>query len=268
MFADPTIDDFSALIDWHIAKAQEQATQGVEQVRREAARLGRFQSGKTVQDSIEGARIEFDAGVEAVLAELKRVAQSTKLNLAELRQIAVQRLERFAIAAKETSKAEQFRNTSAGVSRFIDEQFAAFDQHLQFSVRQFSVGLLNPPYPELPPIMNSITVGNMTNSALVQGSPGAQQTMDVTLNIQSAGSALADFESAVSTVALPPKAMEELRGDIQTIRSQLQKPSPSHLIIQEAGKSLRNVVEGVAGGMLTPVATTAALALWSALGLG
>jgi hypothetical protein len=31
---------------------------------------------------------------------------------------------------------------------------------------------------------------------------------------------------------------------------------------------LRHVVEGIAGGMLTPTVATAAAALWSALGLG
>jgi hypothetical protein len=45
------------------------------------------------------------------------------------------------------------------------------------------------------------------------------------------------------------------------------KPSPSRSILREAGKSLRSVLEGVAGGMLTPAITTAASSLWSAFGL-
>jgi len=105
-------------------------------------------------------------------------------------------------------------------------------------------------------------------SAIQQGSPGAKQTVEITLNVESVTNALAGFASAIATAALPPKTVEELKGDIHTIRAQLQKPSPSRLIIQEAGKSLRNVVEGMTGGMLAPAVTTAAAALWSALGLG
>jgi hypothetical protein len=92
--------------------------------------------------------------------------------------------------------------------------------------------------------------------------------VDITLNVQSITNALADFESAISTAGLPAKTIDELMADVRTIRAQLAKPSPSRLIIQEAGKSLRNVVEGMAGGMLTPAAMTAAAALWSVLGLG
>jgi hypothetical protein len=79
---------------------------------------------------------------------------------------------------------------------------------------------------------------------------------------------LTSFESAIATAGLLAKTVEELMGDVETIRAQLQKPSPSRLIIQEAGRSLRNVVEGMTGGMLAPAVTTAAAALWSALGLG
>jgi len=69
------------------------------------------------------------------------------------------------------------------------------------------------------------------------------------------------------TAGLPAKTADELMTDVRTIRAQLEKPSPSRLIIQEAGKSLRHVVEGIAGGMLTPAMMTAASALWSVLGL-
>jgi hypothetical protein len=155
-----------------------------------------------------------------------------------------------------------------GLSQYIDEQFAAFDQHLRFALRQFDVGFLDPAEPEVPPVGNSITVGTMIGSSIAQASPGAKQTVEFKLNIETATTALARFEAAIAPAALPANTVEELRGDIQTIRAQLQKPSPSRLIIQEAGKSLRNVVEGITGGMLAPAVTTTSAALWSALGLG
>jgi hypothetical protein len=108
----------------------------------------------------------------------------------------------------------------------------------------------------------------MTGSAIQQGSPGAKQTVEFKVEIKTVEKALAAFESAIQTAELPPPKAAELMADVQTIKAQLAKPSPSGLIIQEAGKSLRNVVEGIAGGLLTPAVTAAGAALWSALGLG
>ena len=189
MSAEPTTNDFLELIDWHIAKAQDRAARAVNEVRGKAAAAGRFQSGATAIHSIERARTEFDVGVDAVLGELKRVAQSTKLNRDDLRQLAVQRLEKFATAAKAISQAEQFR--SMGLSQQIDEQFAGFDRHLQFAVRQFDVGLRVPAEPEVPVVANSITVGTMIGSSIAQASPAAKQTVEFTVNIETATTALA-----------------------------------------------------------------------------
>jgi hypothetical protein len=53
----------------------------------------------------------------------------------------------------------------------------------------------------------------------------------------------------------------EIMADIDTIRAQLAKPSPNITIVQEAGKSVRNVLEGIAAGLLTPSISAAAFAL-------
>jgi hypothetical protein len=266
MFAEPTINDFLALIDWHTAKALDRANRAVNDVRGQASFHGRLNSGSAVINSVKAMRKEFDLGVESVLGELKRVIQTTKLDRDKLRESAVQRLTNFATAAKAIAQTPEA--SSMGMGEYLNKQFAEIDRHLQFSVRQFEVGFFDPAEPEIPPVANSITIGTMTGSAIMQGSPGAKQTVDITLNVQSITNALADFESAMSTAGLPAKTIDELMADVRTIRAQLAKPSPSRLIIQEAGKSLRNVVEGIAGGMLTPAAMTAAAALWSVLGLG
>jgi hypothetical protein len=90
----------------------------------------------------------------------------------------------------------------------------------------------------------------------------------MTLNIEAVTNALTTFESAISMSSLSANTISDLMADVQTIRAQLNKPSPSRSILREASKSLRSVLEGVAGGMLTPAIATAASSLWSALGLG
>jgi hypothetical protein len=266
VFAEPTINDFLARIDWHTAKALDRAKRALSDVRAQAAVHRAINSSRAVINSFEAVRKEFDSGVEAVLGELKRVIRTTTLDQNDLRQLTAKRLSTFAAAAKAIAQTPEA--SGMGMGQYLDQQFAALDQDLQFSIRQFDVGFFDAPEPEIPPVGNSITIGSMTGSTIQQGSPGAKQTVEITLNVESVTNALARFESEIATAALPAKTVEELMGDVHTIRAQLAKPSPSHVIIREAGKSIRNVVEGITGGMLTPTAVAAAAALWSALGLG
>jgi hypothetical protein len=115
---------------------------------------------------------------------------------------------------------------------------------------------------------NSIIIGNMTDSTILQGSPEATQNVQFAFNAETSRKALAEFESALAASTIPAKTLDELLADVGTIQSQLAKPAPSRVIIHEAGTSLRNVVEGVVGGMLTPAAVTAATVLWAVLGIG
>lgn len=171
----------------------------------------------------------------------------------------------FANAAKAATGATNAGSMGLDVSKHL----ATFDNHLQFAIRQFDVGFFNPAEPEVPPVAgNSITIGNMMGSTIQQGSPGAKQQVEINLEIQTIKNSLDAFESAIAGSSLPRPKVDELMADVHTIRAQLAKPSPSGVIVREAGKSLRNVLEGIAGGMLTPAATAAAAALWSALGLG
>lgn len=265
MFAEPTIDDFVALIDWHISKAVKAACEEVGRVRDEFKRGGGLQSSRRIIFSIKAAKKEFEAGVDAVLGELRRTIGKNKLDPEQLRQRAADRLVRFVGEAK--AAAEVGDAGSMGVD--VGDQLAEFDRYLQSALRQFDVGFLDPAEPEVPPVpSNKIIIGNMTGSTIQQGSPGAEQTVEIRIDIQVVEAALAEFESAVTSSPLPASKRDELMADVRTIRAQLAKPSPSGVIIQEAGKSLRNVVEGIAGGMLAPSVTAAAGALWSALGLG
>jgi hypothetical protein len=118
------------------------------------------------------------------------------------------------------------------------------------------------------PAGNSITIGVMTGSTIQQGSPSATQTVSIRLDRGDVESAVAAFEAAVDAADFPAATVAELKGDIATIRAQLSKASPMPSILQEAGRSMRNVVEGIAAGLFTPEVLAAAPALWAALGLG
>jgi hypothetical protein len=265
VFAEPTIDDFLARIDWHISNALDKAGTEVARVRNEASLAGGFKSGRMVMLGIEAARKAFDGGVDTTLGELKRTIRMTKLDPQKLRELVGQRLTKFAAAAKTTAQIDN--PATGGLADYSQEKFTDFDKYLQFSLRQFDVGFHDAPEPEVPPMTsNSINVGNMTGN-IQQGSPGATQTFELKANIGTAQAALQAFEAELNKSEIDDRARQELAADIATIKAQLSKPSPSVSILHEAGKSVRNVVEGVVAGALTSPLLHTAIALGLTLGL-
>jgi hypothetical protein len=258
-FAQPTIDDFLALIDRHIDKARKRAGVAVSQVRAQGAAHGR--SSRIVLLLCEAIQTEFEKGVEAVLGELSRIIQITDLHRNELRQCAVERLNQFAV----DMKAVMPRSEAALLPGFVQEQFAALDQDLQFSLRQYDVGFFIPSEPEFPQVSNSIiNTGTMSNSPEQLGSPGAAQS--VTINVDEIRAAIDTLERHSGNLGLPVDKLSELQSDITTIKAQLTKSAPPHSILGDAARSIQNVFEGATKEALTPVITNAITALGKATG--
>jgi hypothetical protein len=260
VFANPTIKDFVARIDWHLSKALDKAKRDVSRVRSEMTGRGMLSSSVAVRLSVEAAQAVFEAGVDEALGELRRMIRETVLDDHEMRTIVEQRLRRFLAEAKEAAQVGDFRSFDPR------EMLAKFDQHLDFHLRQFDVGFHVPEEPEIPPMSgNSITVGNMTGN-IQQNSPGGTQTFEFKLNIEAAQTALQTYESELNKIEVDDRARRDLVADIATIKAQLCKPSPSASILRETARSVRNVTEGIVGGLLTSPVMQAAIALGTALG--
>jgi hypothetical protein len=111
-----------------------------------------------------------------------------------------------------------------------------------------------------------INIGMMINSAVQQGSPEAPQSQDVTIKVEEAKVAIVAIEAHMSSLKLPADELSNLQGELDTIKIQIAKPAPSHTILIEAAETVRNIVEGAIGGMLTAPIMAAAVALGKALG--
>jgi len=107
VFAEPTINDYMALIERPLQSAIERARKAVEQVEHDATRTG--QTGRSVALIFEAVRKEFNAGIQTTLGHLRRVTRDTSLDRSELRQLTVQRLMNFVIAAKSVTKADRLK---------------------------------------------------------------------------------------------------------------------------------------------------------------
>jgi hypothetical protein len=263
MFAEPTINDYLDNIRWHLDKALTNAKHAVSRIQVEHASRGILDSSMTVSRVAGDVKKEFDAGVEAALGELRRAVSKTRLDPRELRQATAQCLTNFAIAVKSVADPGPLRRLAG---KAADEWRKALDDDLTFKLRQFDVGFFTPHEPEVPQVSNAINIGSMTNSALQQGSPGAIQSQNVAIKIDEAKAAIAALEASYGELDLPIEKLRDLQSDLATIKAQFAKATPSHSIVGEAARSIRNVAEGAVGGILTPSITAALVALGKATG--
>jgi hypothetical protein len=160
---------------------------------------------------------------------------------------------------------EKSNVVQGGMEAFVDRESAKLREDLRYMIRQFDVGFFQSSQGEAKMTTNNtISVHSLVGN-ISQNSPNSTQTTNI--NVEDLRNALSSFSEAIKSAALPSEKLDEILSDVATIHAQMSKQSPSGGIIQEAGKSIRNVVEGIAGGLLTPAVSTAALALFQAVGL-
>lgn len=255
MFANPTLQDFSSWITWHLDKAAVAGEKAVTKVRSNFALHGASGSSREVIVALEAIHKEFDRGIDAALGELSRAIKRDLLEHDDLRRITEESLRAFAERMKAAVPLHRVPDFKAKV--------AELDTRLDFALRQFDVGHLDPREPEEPLTMsNSINIGVMSGGAIQQGTSESTQNFEVDL----ATRVLADFEAALASEDVPHNQLANIRADIATIKAQLAKPEPSRAILREAGKSVRSVVEGVFAGAITNRVVEAAVALGRVFG--
>lgn len=267
MFAEPTINDFLNLLRTHCERASDQAAAEIGKIQRRAATTNNLQNSRTVLQYQEEAHKHFEAAIETILGETRRVISMTNLDPRTLRQHAAQELANLLLSINAIG--DKPIPARLGMGAYVGEQATKRQQLLEFKIRQFDIGFYQPSAPEVVNLTNnSISIGQMTG-AIQQGSNNATQRTEVQqeLSVETISTALSSLESALAQSQIDQAKLDELSADISTVRSQLSKPTPSKVILLEAGKSLRNVVEGIGGGLLTPTVSTAASAVWKALGL-
>jgi hypothetical protein len=262
--SEPSIEDFRNLLEGDFNKRLDRLQTAIVTIDNQATSTGL--GGNAIHKSLEALEAEFEGGVRDALVELKSVMKKGVLGQAELRLAAGDALAEFATRAKATIRRERWRRHTNRIEVFVNDRFAKMDQHLQSALRHFDTSLRIPSDPEVPDVTNnSINVGSMTGSTIQQGCPGANQTV-TRINIDEARAAVADLEARLADLTIPAKTRSDIQSDLETIKAQFAKSTPSHPIIREATRSIRGVFEGVIADMVSPAATAAVMALGKVTG--
>lgn len=97
---------------------------------------------------------------------------------------------------------------------------------------------------------NTVHVHGSTVGSIQQAGDNATQLATVHLNVGAVQTALDEFVSALDHSGVPDEIRSAAMIEIETIRPQLKKPTPNASIVREGLRTLRNIVEGVAAGLL------------------
>lgn len=218
MITDPTIDDFSAWVNFHLERAEQKSLAEINKVIAHAAGKGMFYSGGTVHGIIGAVEKEFEAGVENALGELRRAIQAGKIDQQLLRQRTEASLREFLRRLKNQigGQTNKIVAGNVGVVRYVDNKIAALDSYLNLHLRQFDTGLYTPnePVREGTMIDNSIKIGGaVTGSAIQQGSPDAQQ------NLQANFSVFENVRAVVEQQISDPQEQEKISRALEEFHS-------------------------------------------------
>ena len=265
-FEKPTLDDFKSWMQEHLDAAITDIQQSVSEIERRNNAAGRYRSGSTVVQVYEAALRDFSRGIDKALGELKRALRITDVNPSILRRENETLLLKFTEQAKEATKPHKLWEFAG--PKLVKEKLAEFDRKLQFSLRQFAVGFLDPDEPVARPLAtHNIHVQSMVGGAIQQGTTGSTQNVSTTINLGDVRAAFAQLNDALKSAELPTPADSEMRADLDTIKAQLNKEAPSTTILQEAGRSLRTISEGLAANVLALPSAAGLEALLKALGV-
>ena len=259
-----TMDDFIELIDQDIEKAMDRVHEAVNRVRSEFTQAGAFHGSRRVLFSIKAAQTEFEAGVEAVLGDLDWAVKDTLIDEGDLCEQTEQRLTQFAEKVKVATRVDDME--SRGVGDAITTGFLGIDKYLKTALRLHEIGHRRKKAEEPLVVDKSIKVGGNMTGNIQHSSPGATQSFQ--LNIDASRNALHTFETELSKLSITDSAqLSEIAADVDTIKAQLSKSSPSLPILHEAAKSLRKITENTVAGVITHPLVQAVIALGNSLGL-
>jgi hypothetical protein len=113
-------------------------------------------------------------------------------------------------------------------------------------------------------VYNTMHVGTMHNSPVQQGGMNSPQTQTVTYSPQDLGDLyrlVSEVTSHLNELSLDEKQLKKAQAQISTIKAQLAD-EPDPIILKQAGRTLRNVIEGAAGSLLATAVTQPTIWTW------
>jgi hypothetical protein len=138
-------------------------------------------------------------------------------------------------------------------SNAIKQEIRSIREGLEHDLRDFQAQLWRPrSQGKVASVTNNtVNLHGSNVGSIQQAGEGATQTAVVHFHAGAVQEALNEFVAALNASALSDEIRSAAMIEVETIRPQLKKPAPNVSIVREGLHTLRNIVEGVAAGLLT-----------------
>ncbi len=264
---EPDLVDYLAVRRKELEQALHDSRNGV---LAQASARGTIGSGGTHKLCIGGMERVLDQ-YTADLSELTAQWAGERLPEKRIREIITDHLRQSVeeLATAETACGVLNRGIRDGTLDAINGIVSQTKTRVLARVRQFELGA-DRSKSAAPSALVQIVHAQNIIGGVVQAGGNATQSNTVQLSAETIGASLDHLLTLVAAAA--PELRAEIEHDAATIQSQLKKPQPNPTIVQEAGRSIRTVLEGAVGGVLatamTPGLAQAITAFGAAVGLG
>lgn len=245
-------DAFDRRVLRHVEIASEQVAEAARQVMAEYAARGGLKSGPRLKRQAEVRNEHVADLAQWCLSEVLNLPGSTPAHWNEHSHAIRGSLTAF-MSESRGSVSSAAAPFGPAVVQAIDAILDKADASTLAELDEFTAGVWRPRGPSKETaVTNTINVTNATVGNIQQAGNHAHQQSTNMLDIGTIQQALDAFDRAAADAELSAQTRAAIRAEVATIRPQLSKPAPSAVIVRESMKTLRNVVEGLAAGALTP----------------
>jgi DNA primase large subunit len=104
------------------------------------------------------------------------------------------------------------------------------------------------------PAINVIHIETMDNSAIEQGTSYSTQTNSFNIDkSEDLKKIISEIENIKDQITLDRLIFDELVSKLDTLKSQIKSSKPQSVMITDSLKTIKSILEGVAGNVATPV---------------
>ena len=155
-----------------------------------------------------------------------------------------------------------FYDPGPAASNAIKQEIQPIREGLEHDLRDFRAQLWRPRSQGKAASVtnNTVNLHSSNVGSIQQAGEGATQSATVHFKVGEVQTALDEFVAALDVSGISDEVRSAAMIEIETIRPQLKKPKPNVSIVHEGLLTLRNIVEGVAAGLLTTKLTALLLA--------
>jgi hypothetical protein len=246
----------------HVREGLDQYRTELRAVSNEMASRGLAQSGAHLVRRVEVLRKWTQAVTDQCFDDVTRLPGTQHMHRMVHADFLAEQLHEF---FRHADREILFMEFNPAVSAEIGKRIVPIREGLDHDLRDFQAGLWRPrSRGEIPAVTNNTVNIHGSNVGLVQQAGSrAEQSAHVHFNAGAVQAALEEFVIALQDSNVADQIKSAAMIEVDSIRPQLKKSAPNVSIVHEGLHSLRNILEGVAAGLIS----TKLVALLSAAGM-